>query len=43
MLTDIAGLDQAAALDVVEWVATTLVEASMRESPAEREAGAAGP
>jgi len=43
VLTDIAGLDQAAALDVVEWVATTLVEASMRESPAEREAGAAGP
>ena len=43
VLTDIAGLDRADALDVVEWVATTLVEASMRESPAEREAGAAGP
>jgi AcrR family transcriptional regulator len=42
VLTDIAGLDRADALDVVEWVATTLVEASMRESPGEREA-AAGP
>ena len=31
VLTDIAGLDRADALDVMEWVATALVGASMRE------------
>src|SRR5215469_11169250 len=32
-LTDIAGLDRAEALDVLEWVAATLVEAAMDQSP----------
>ena len=31
-LTDIAGLDHAEVLDVLEWVAATLVEAAMNES-----------
>jgi AcrR family transcriptional regulator len=40
-LTDVAGLDRAAALDVLEWVAATLVEAAIRESAdAERPASA---
>src|SRR5262252_8452017 len=41
-LTDIAGLDRAEALDVLEWVATTLVEAAINQSPHdEQEASAA--
>jgi AcrR family transcriptional regulator len=50
-LTDIAGLDAAEALDVLEWVAATLVQASLASGPDEHEAstgdreasGAAGP
>ena len=41
-LTDIAGLDRAEALDVLEWVAATLVEAAINQSPRdEQEASAA--
>lgn len=41
-LTDIAGLDRAEALDVMEWVAATLVEAAINQSPRdEQEASAA--
>ena len=41
-LTDIAGLDRAEALDVLEWVAATLVEAAINHSPRdEQEASAA--
>src|SRR5262252_8068573 len=40
-LTDIAGLDRAEALDVLEWVAATLVEAAINQSPRhEQEASA---
>ena len=39
-LTDIAGLDRAAALDVLAWVAATLVRASLANGPAEEEADA---
>ena len=39
-LTDIAGLDRAEALDVLEWVAATLVQASLTNSPDEHEASA---
>jgi len=38
-LTDVAGLDRAEALDVLEWVAATLVRASLASGPDE-EAGA---
>jgi len=37
-LTDIAGLDRAEALDVLEWVAATLVQASLTNGPDEHEA-----
>jgi len=41
-LTDIVGLDRAEALDVLEWVAATLVEAAINQSPRdEQEASAA--
>ena len=41
VLTDIAGLDRAEALDVLEWVAATLVEAAIRPAPRnEQEASA---
>jgi hypothetical protein len=41
-LTDVAGLDRAEALDVLEWVAATLVQAALREGQAnEPEAGSA--
>jgi AcrR family transcriptional regulator len=41
VLTDIAGLDRAEALDVLEWVAATLVEAAMKPAPRnEQEASA---
>src|SRR5215831_17426457 len=41
-LTDIAGLDRAEALDVLEWMAATLVEAAINQSPRkEQEASAA--
>src|SRR5215468_100027 len=39
-LTDIAGLDRAEALDVLEWVAATLVQASLADGPGEHEASA---
>src|SRR5215472_6295017 len=39
-LTDIAGLDRAEALDVLEWVAATLVQASLANGPAEEVADA---
>jgi len=39
-LTDIAGLDRAEAVDVLAWVAATLVQASLANGPAEEEAGA---
>jgi AcrR family transcriptional regulator len=39
-LTDIAGLDRAAALDVLEWVAATLVRASLANGPDEAQPGA---
>ena len=43
-LTDIAGLDRAEALDVLEWVAATLVEAAIEQSPRdEQEASADKP
>jgi hypothetical protein len=38
-LTDIAGLDRAEALNVLEWVAATLVQASLTSGPDEHEAG----
>ena len=41
-LTDIAGLDRAEALDVLEWVAATLVQASLASGPDEAQAGAGG-
>jgi len=37
-LTDIAGLERAEALDVLEWVAATLVRASLASGPDEKEA-----
>jgi AcrR family transcriptional regulator len=37
-LTDIAGLDRAEALDVLEWVAAALVQASLTSGPDEHEA-----
>src|SRR5215467_3601373 len=40
-LTDIAGLDRAGALDVLAWVAATLVQASLASGPQEAQAGAA--
>jgi len=40
-LTDIAGLDRAGALDVLAWVAATLVQASLASGPEEAQAGAA--
>jgi len=41
VLTDIAGLDRAEALDVLEWVAATLVEAAIKPAPRnEQEASA---
>ena len=43
-LIDIAGLDRAEALDVLEWVAATLVEAAIEQSPRdEQEASADKP
>ena len=43
-LTDIAGLDRAEALDLLEWVAATLVEAAIEQSPRdEQEASADKP
>ena len=43
-LTDIVGLDRAEALDVLEWVAATLVEAAIEQSPRdEQEASADKP
>ena len=43
-LTDIAGLDHAEVLDVLEWVAATLVEAAIEQSPRdEQEASADKP
>jgi AcrR family transcriptional regulator len=42
-LTDIAGLSRAEALDVLEWVAATLVQAAMHASPEkDQKASAAG-
>lgn len=42
-LTDIAGLSRAEALDVLEWVAATLVQAAMHASPQkDQKASAAG-
>jgi AcrR family transcriptional regulator len=44
VLTDIAGLDRAEALEVLEWVAATLVQAAVHAGPrSEPEAGAADP
>lgn len=41
VLTDIAGIDRAKALDVLEWVAATLVEAAMNETPGHQKASTA--
>lgn len=41
VLTDVAGLERAKALDVLEWAAATLVEAAMNESPSHQEASPA--
>ena len=41
-LTDVAGLDRAEALDILAWVAATLVRASLAGGP-EEEAGASEP
>jgi len=36
VLTDIAGLDRAEALDVLEWVAATLVQAAINQRPCDK-------
>ena len=40
-LTDIAGLDHAEVLDVLEWVAATLVEAAINQSPRDEQESSA--
>jgi AcrR family transcriptional regulator len=41
VLTDIAGLDRAEALDVLEWVAATLVKAAINQTPRDEQEASA--